>query len=408
MKHTLTILLLMTLAITTYSQVSSSRTGGGGDSGGGDNIKPESGSAWFLGTETIQYCAEIDSKFGVPKEDIIPHLQNALKVWHDYVGVHHAREKKDITLGSDLKLATKSTLREKCDGKEDLKFYFGGSNAEIEKVKILYDNPSGFTHRSEYNVEKGWGKGFVWIAPSKSIETTPSFPDWTSPYTLHGILLHEIGHVYGCQHIEGTIMSEKISERIKWAQMLPQYAFWMMTAIDQNRTLLPTVAPIIHGLFGAPGKTEANLTLFTKLTGKPSKGNVSAQLIFKNEGNAELILNDSETVQTLKIQTPKLESTPTTIQEYPFSIYIGDGEVFRALLKKDGIMQSSYRVPYGYSILGVIHSKAGKEYPVSLEVNALRLNQSGGPFTIKAFVDGESKYLFTESTTPTYPQGGEK
>lgn len=372
--------------------------GGAGDSGGGDNVKPESGSAWFLGNDVIQYCAEIDTKFGVPKEDVLPYLTNAFKVWHDYIGIHHTRSTKNLSTYEDLRLATRSHLKENCDGKEDVKFYFGGTNQEIEKIKTLYDDPSGFAHRSSYDQEKGWGKGFVWIAPSKSIEQGRGFPNWNSPYTLHGILLHEIGHLYGCQHIEGTIMSAKISDFIRWAQQYPQFAYANMTTIDLSRTLLPTLSPITHGIFGGKGgKPEENALLFEKLVGVKTQHSVVAQFILKTEGPSELVLSDGQTTQSLIVRLPKMDVMESSSVS-PLSIFIGDGETFRAFIKKKDAVHVSLRVPIGMTSLGTIQSKAGKEYPLSLELNAFRVIK-GGPLFLKIFIEGESRILFTQNAS---------
>lgn len=395
-----TFFLLFLLLTTNSLSAKSLVAGGGGDSAGGDNIKPESGSAWFLGNRIIVYCMEVDPKFGLAKEEILFQLANAFRVWHDYIGIH----RKQGRFGT-LQLATQSAAQNTCDGKEDIKFYFGGTNPEIEKSKALYDNPSAFAHRSSFNAETGWGSGYVWVAPSKSVDPNQQFPDWNSPYALHGILLHEIGHVYGNQHIEGTIMSAKVSDLIKYAQEKPSTAYWLMTQIDLVRTLVPSFQFITSGYFGSKNKTEETLNsaLFEKLTGVPPKGIVQPQLIYKTNGKYELVLNNGENQHRLFLETGLNDNIPENLVSAA-SIFIGDGEVFRAFKKSGEVIEESRNIPYGYSALGLIKAKNGKEYPTSIEVNSLRMTHVGGPLTVKIFIEGKTQFLFTQFDERYYPK----
>ncbi len=176
-----------------------------GNGAGGGTDTPKDPTAWFIGpTKTIQSCVYIDPKFGVGRETAIKEIYSVYQTWQNYI------EKKNLAwdLGSVPVMSTKIQVNEKCTGTEDLTFYFGTEDEQVKKAKQSHNKPFGIAERLQYDFENSWSKGFIWIANQGSISNSRAtvVPDWTLPYTLHGILLHEVGHTLGNEHVPGTVM----------------------------------------------------------------------------------------------------------------------------------------------------------------------------------------------------------
>lgn len=107
-----------------------------------------------------------------------------------------------------------------------------GLDREAPKAKAEYYNPIAFAHRANYDLDAAWGKGFVWVAPKASPHLS-----WDFPYRLHGIVLHEVGHVLGCEHVRGTILTEDIANLIRTASTSPEHVKALLTTIDGEAEL---------------------------------------------------------------------------------------------------------------------------------------------------------------------------
>jgi hypothetical protein len=209
----------------------------GNSAGGGGDQKPfEYYAAWFVGQSPVHYCYEIAEGFGPPTSVIEETLRNVFQTWRDYI---QAKGMNSILSPKGLSLALNTQQLPQCNGQEDLKFYFGVTNEEVAKVKATFVNPLGFAFRKSFDRAKGWGKGFIWVAPPNSVFPKESLPDWNVPYTLNGVLLHELGHVLGCSDIDGTIMEDwSLGSKLRWAVSHPLTGKAALTEIDGGQELM--------------------------------------------------------------------------------------------------------------------------------------------------------------------------
>lgn len=187
---------------------------------GSDIAEEAQGAAWFLGDRTIRYCYEAGTKFGVPTASARMAIRRGFDAWRNYVGLKginnpdvydirfNSREGRVIALNSEEMAA--------CDGTEDLKFYLGVSTPLTEAVGKRYRAPAAFAHRTHYDPERGWGKGFIWVAEAFRYDGYPLWP--SSHQGLATVITHELGHVFGCAHANGTIMDENIGDLVRYSK----------------------------------------------------------------------------------------------------------------------------------------------------------------------------------------------
>ena len=317
------LLLILILLASTEFYGAGHPSGGkkGGDSSGGTDLVDQSdGSAWFLGTQAINYCVVTSNDFGISNDAAKASLTKALQIWKKYILTNRLGyavgtspipgEKPSVEFLVPKTLALKY-VEQACDGKEDLKFYFGGTNPEIETAKLKRVNPTGFVSRSSYDLNNTWSKGFLWIAPGFSVEPENRFPDWNKNNNLIGQLLHELGHTYGNPHVPGTIMDpESLIQSIRGApesQPANMKKYWDSAIAKSNLSIdgaymlylchecntryfsnpifvrnLPNDLAKIYGY--KQSKVSADEMFYKHLIGHPPKGNVSQKFEISQRG----------------------------------------------------------------------------------------------------------------------------
>jgi len=217
---------LLTLSLSTVSVGFAGQSTGNG----GDTLRPESGSAWFLGDAPVKYCVVSKGLPSLRPAVISDSFVRAYETWVRYVSV---KRPSQTTPYGFFFSKTLSAL-ESCNGTEDLTIYYGEQNEEVRKYASQHTNPIAFAVRTSYDMNSGRGKGFIWIAPAGALVSSERFPDWERPGQLDGVLLHEVGHVFGCDHVEGTIMAADLigslrTQRDRYVDRL--------RSIDQEREL---------------------------------------------------------------------------------------------------------------------------------------------------------------------------
>jgi hypothetical protein len=243
------------------------------------NYQPKSETAWFLdsntGQRSIRYCQWVEPSFGASSAFTAEATKRAISTWKDYITSRHINERFSDPLSH---LALNFQELSNCDGTEDLTLYFGVDNAETESFRAIAESPVAYAHRSKADFMNGWSKGFIWVSKANSLDAAHLFPNWSAPSALSAVLLHEFGHLFGCEHIEGTIMDEKLAIRLNETQSR------LSTSIDQKNALFWTsrYLPEYPGLLGFKADNMLDpddpSIIFKKLTGRNAFGNIHAKL----------------------------------------------------------------------------------------------------------------------------------
>lgn len=295
---------------------------------GGDNELPEQTSMWFQGYgKTVHICYTVAQDFGLEPRLAESTLQTALETWRRYTlaRLHLYFVEENVgplsDSGRDLPALDFSVSAE-CLGHEDLHVYFGDSTPEVLRYRQQFTNPTGFAQRTHYDRAARWGRGLIWIAKHLSLggPQERAYPDWRHAGNLSAILLHEIGHALGNDHVSGTILDANIGDRIK---ALPQWSSGA-AQIDTDRELVfdrsqplryegkLTPQSSLHGKYPRP--------IFPKLFGREAQGPITVELerIPTTDPKAfshrltirdslttagEVLVGESDTIETVDVES---------------------------------------------------------------------------------------------------------
>ncbi|MCM2321859.1 MAG: hypothetical protein NDJ90_01210 [Oligoflexia bacterium] len=350
----------------------------GTERGGGDIRRSDTDAAWFLGRSPIRTCLEIAPGFGPSAEEVARTLERAFTTWSDYI----AEREVNLRRPEELQIHLNHELMPQCDGSEHLKFCFGVNTPETERIRKLYQNPTAFAHKTTYDTQTGRGKGFIWIAPPGSADPAQNVPDWTGKNHLFAQLLHELGHVAGTEHIEGTIMEADFSKRL-----FPHGSKGALSRIDGLKMLaLPKDSfPNTKGGIGFPGENAEAAATFTKFTGRRPAGPVSAELLFSNEPKSQstliLLLKDKKGVTKLALPMSRGGKRPVSTGFYsPLAVFKA---VTRDQVQNEGTS--------GFIAIVQVKDARGRNFPATLEVNT---TGGFGPVHVSFIENGEKKDLY--------------
>ncbi len=335
---------------------------GGMTSSGGDTKSMDWESAWFLGATPISYCIEIAPTEKLSLTQAKADFESVVKTWKSYRIDRMRRETPGKELNFNFQFET-------CSAATQLKIYVGVTNAEINRGKILYQNPYAFSYRTTFDRTSGLGQGYIWLAPSGSVYPlggVNGFPNWSGPATFHGMLLHEMGHVFGCGHIDGTIMEADLVSKLQSADSTnPQWAAggkMYMTNIDHHRFLLLNWEAELQmkGDIHIDRTGQEGARIFNLMTGRRSKGKIEATVRTKS-GELVLVYRD-----TLGDVTFKLDLDADNRSSFDLG-----GQVFRTVRGTTGESSGTS----GYSYVTTLTSKTGVTYTALVTFNGQGLGR---------------------------------
>jgi hypothetical protein len=238
-------------------------------------------SAWFTQHDkNVAACIETGDDFTLSKDKIAQSIQKALSIWGKYFDEKHVKLKWRSSLDYTIAL--------NCNGDEDITFYMGVENEKVRAARAEYFDPVAFAHRESYDPREGWGKGFVWVRSFPKLKEAMLeerkdaemifAPDWTKPDILVGAMLHELGHVLGIAHIEGTIMSASYV-RILGAGFFGGELAKILTSIEHTAEVITNdqIGDVVMGEFA---DTANPVPLFSKIMNRAPVGKIAVKVLF--------------------------------------------------------------------------------------------------------------------------------
>ncbi len=357
----------------------------GQERGNGLDYQPieNQAGAWFTGRDrVVHYCVEVSNDFGLSRETARREIETAFAIWSSYIQFK----------GVKIDVFVRSAYQAICDDSADLKFYLGVQNQEVKNH--LPESPVrlGIAIRTSYDLDKGWGQGFIWITKKGAVKIPESdipasdnsgfyntFPDWGAPRTLLGIVLHEIGHVYGAEHILHSIMDVTLADKIQWYFLNQD----KLVSIDWEGQLIPHPTADIEGTLGLPQEPSAMqwpecrdtvTDNFRLLMGRDPVGQVTAKLNNVLKKDFSIILRDAKESVLLKVELfpagfgalqttghyyqvfevnkkDVLSREVQTSWSYLVKIHARDGKILTGLIQRN-INTILFRGPTAYEVTG--------------------------------------------------------
>ncbi len=338
------------LAGVTLSLVSSSLAGGE-SSAGADDYRVQ--AAWFRSADpqaVVKGCFEIRKGFGVSASKIETMILEAFRLWGEYPA------EKKLVGPEAIWIAKRLVLKARCRGGEDLAFYLGVDRPEIRKTKKRYRHPFGFVEMtaSDQPAQPLWGRGYVWIVEPFGFGRLNA-PDWSSSEgSLAALILHEVGHVFGNGHVDGTVMTPKIGQYLEADTALYRSGPSFLERYDR----IDSERELVDCLF-CPTTYESDRDKFDvraaykELIGKVPTGQVSMNFkrMASPPADAILVVRDEKGSHSLRVRIS------AKIAEFE------DGAPCFS-----GLYGKTYR-HRGASFYATIRTPAGKDVPVALNSN---------------------------------------
>ena len=185
-----------------FAKVESSN---GWSSSGGEGKPETAGAAWFTSTDFINLiCIERAEDFSISEEEFKDIFKVVVETWRNY----YYHKKPFLNPASGYINFFLSPLFG-CKN-SDFTIYLGTETPEIQRDKKKFNKVYGLTSSSNIPElgRNGPSEGYMWLADPKK-----AYPK-SHRKSFHAMLLHEMGHVFGNDHAEDTIMSLNIVNMI--------------------------------------------------------------------------------------------------------------------------------------------------------------------------------------------------
>jgi hypothetical protein len=339
---------------------------GGMTSSGADQKSMSAGAAWFLGNDPVEYCIEIAEQQSVNEAKVDEAFHFAIETWRAYMS-----ENTSFPLSEEKPSLNFNKVH--CKNNPPLKIYIGVINSEIEKAKVLFEKPYAMAHRISYDMKTRKGTGFIWFAPDA--EKTENFPKWNSPYNLQGMMLHEFGHVIGCEHSKNTIMDDELLSKFQMANSEDKnwatFGKFYLSRIDHHQFLHSHSGKkfSLKGEINAYDVKESE-RLFELLVGRKAKGKIIASAVRDSAPLTYKLKDDiGETEFEIFLPIPNTSQFSKSLNLFKVAYQKSENEAIATSVS-----------PYGTSTLTTIAAKSGQRFSIQVNFN---VDSLGWPVTIK-------------------------
>ncbi|MBL7671459.1 MAG: hypothetical protein JNM39_13320 [Bdellovibrionaceae bacterium] len=260
---------------------------GGVVSNGADHLKKA--QTWFLGNAAISACIERGSDYVLSQKEVTEIVQQSFAQWKLYV---ESKQLKDAWPKNQPFLNFNLKLKPSCQGNESITFFFGVKNARVTESLKNYSDPMGFVNLESFDRTKGLGKGFMWI---DNIDKDHKSFLWNEYQQILSLVVHEVGHIYGCDHVGGTIMREDIASFLISAnpydvKFSHREINIFPLRVDANRELFFSFERGVRAIGNTQGNTIAQGTqdLFQRIFKRPLSGQLSMGFVHGTNNDSKL------------------------------------------------------------------------------------------------------------------------
>ncbi|MBS1986290.1 MAG: hypothetical protein JST16_19175 [Bdellovibrionales bacterium] len=315
-------------------------------------------SAWFNRSfgpaPTVKVCIRRDPLFPISAGVAQNIFSDSVRIWKKYVAEHFI----------ERQLPNFSFLTD-CNGTEQLTIYLGSTTPQTAAAKRKYINPEAFAELLNLDPSGDKSRGFLWFAPSTADNA------WNTE-RLGALMLHELGHVFGCAHVDGTIMAEDIESFVFAPPAEPSDPTpHLFNRIDWSHELVHAKRGARTWMGDPQGSQETSLSFgLERLLGQAMPTDKLA-ITLRQEDPAQR----PEAIQELTLTY----SSGTLQHRFPLRFdglwisdpYVGVDE-FKTLFTNNNAIMMLRRVSYADYYVGSLQDEAGKQHVILLEYNRAR------------------------------------
>ncbi len=331
--------------------------GGGTDFGGGTDRGMRFRFAhWFPLKRNIEVCIRRADDFALSQEQLRITVGNVFDTWNGYLGDNNV-ELHGLRLNV--------SIAESCSLNTDVEFLFGVSDERVRNSRRRFYDPFGMALFQE-------GKGFIWVAPMQP--NSPQSPDWKKAGHLTAVLLHEVGHVFGNDHVEGTVMAADLGESldelpVKW-----------LTQIDHSRQLLACTTCARGYRIKIEPELEGNdlvqIATLQRIAGTNETSPFTVRFdVQPNRKNENLALE-------INWRGGRRRLTSNLSEKLDLGVFLSGSKVF-LVMGKDW-SSSSFQYSSGYEFRNMWQSDDGKKYEIIYGLNMAQADQGDFDSTFPA------------------------
>ncbi len=193
----------------------------GGMTGGGGGLVLDRNNPWFMqNTKDVKYCVEVSTdQFSATGDLVQKSIDGAIRYWNE----EYASAVIPVfdTRIEPVRIAAQEFKKVGCGDSPDLVLQFGVMHPGQEKDIPHSEEFAGATIRTKYDPVNMKGAGYIYISPDRgpwrfkgAPKDIQDFWSYSEGGLLFNVLVHEMGHVFGLQHTEDSVMSERYIEQI--------------------------------------------------------------------------------------------------------------------------------------------------------------------------------------------------
>lgn len=203
-------------------------TSGGVNDGNTGELTTTKNNPWFVGVTPARYCVQFGEDTFAAKNDkaklvIIDQVEAAFAQWVEFLQLIYPlspgltpipNPKSKFLAGPAVANLTRSFQRVDCTNLPDMRIKVGTwERADADFLKYTSRYTVGYALRTAYSEETGRSQGFIWLVPDSGPRRykgpAPDGAFWSDGRYLQNVVLHELGHIFGVEHLESTFMDAK-------------------------------------------------------------------------------------------------------------------------------------------------------------------------------------------------------
>lgn len=196
---------------------------GGVNDGNTGELTTTKNNPWFVGADSAHYCVQFGDGAGAAadqaaQKSINDQIDAAFAQWTDLLqtfrpeapGTSHVPN-GDFLAGNQVANLTRSFQRVACADDPEMRIKIGTwDKPDADFLQYTSRYTAAYALRTAYSEETGRSRGFLWLVadsgPRRYKGPAPEGAFWSQGHYVQNVVLHELGHVFGVDHLSTTFM----------------------------------------------------------------------------------------------------------------------------------------------------------------------------------------------------------